>query len=809
MTGLFEDLRYTLRQLRKSPGFTVAVVLTLALGIGANTAIFSVIHAVLLRSLPYPDSGRLVILQEYSTQGGPPGSVSWMNYLDWRQRNQSFSDMAAYNTHDFNFTGAKKPEVIHAARVTSSFFSLCGATTVVGRAFRNEEDQPDADRTAILSYAFWRTHFAANSGVLGSSINLDGKPYSVIGVLPPDFNYFVRPVDLYVPAALSAGPGSNWLSRGNHPSLRVLARLRPGSSVSEARADMDVLAASLEKEYPEVNGGQRASVIPLYESRYGDVRPALLTLLAGVGCVLLIACVNVANLALARAAARRREFSVRAAIGAGRRRIIRQLLTESVLLALFGGAFGLLLASWSIHPLLALAPADIPRLSDTVIDRPVFLFNLAVALLTGILFGVAPAFETSRVDLTTSLRESAQASLGSLSGQRLRTGLLISEVAIAVVLVVASGLLGRSLLNALAVDPGFRADHLLAVDVNLPEYVYQTDSQQKAFLDQLLAQARQLPGVRAASAAMCPPLVGTCWSSIFILDDRPVPPVAELPVSAFNITDTDYFRSMGIPLVAGRWFTAADTATSTPVLVINETAARRFWPNQNPIGKRIKQGFPQDKEPFREVVGVVGDLKEDGPDQPQWAEMFQPEAQNTMTSFTLVLRTATEPMAVAPEVERIIHILDPDQPVYHVKAMTQYLTESLSRRKFAALLLGVFGALALLLAAVGTYGVISYVVAQRTREIGVRMALGARRNQVLAMVIFRGAKLAAIGVFLGVLAALVVTRAMASLLFGVSAADPWTFGVVTVLLAGVALTACYLPARRAAGVEPMVALRCE
>jgi putative ABC transport system permease protein len=809
MTGLLQDLRYALRQLRKSPGFTVAVVVTLALGIGANTAIFSVIHAVLLRSLPYPNSGSLMILQEYSTKGGPLGSVSWMNYLDWRRRNHSFLDMAAYNTHDFNFTGAKKPEVIHGARVTSSFFSLCGARTAIGRAFRSDEDQPDADRTAVLSYAFWRTHFAADTGVLGSSINLDGKPYTVIGVLSPDFSYFVRPVDLYLPAALSAGPGSNWLSRGNHPGLRVLARLRPGFSISEAHADMDVLTAALEKEYPDVNDGQRASVTPLYEARYGDVRPALLTLLAGVGCVLLIACANVANLALARAAARQREFSVRAAIGAGRRRILRQLLTESVLLALVGGACGLLLASWSIHPLLGLAPADIPRLSETVVDRSVFLFNLGIALLTGILFGVAPALVTSRVDLATSLGESAQASLGSLRGQRLRTFLLVSEVAAAVVLVVASGLLERSLWNALAVDPGFRADHLLAVDVNLPEYRYKTDAQQKAFLDQLLAQARQLPAVEAASAAMCPPLVGTCWNSIFVFDDRPVPPVAQLPVSAFNIADPDYFRSMGIPLIAGRWFTSADTATSAPVLLINETAARRWWPNQSPIGKHIKQGFPQDKEPFREVIGVVGDLKEEGPDQAQWAEMFQPEAQNTMTSFTLVLRTATEPMAISAEVEHLIHGLDPDQPVYHVKAMTQYLTESLSRRKFATLLLGLFGALALLLAAVGTYGVISYMVEQRTREIGVRMALGAQRSEVLTMVIFRGAKLTTIGVLLGALVALAVTRAMAGLLFGVSSVDPWTFGVATVLLSAVALAACYLPARRAAKVDPMVALRYE
>jgi putative ABC transport system permease protein len=809
MKGLFQDVPYAFRQLRKSPGFTAVVVLTLALGIGANTAIFSVIHAVLLRSLPYPDPGRLMILQEYATKDGYARSVSWMNYLDWRARNRSFSEMAAYNMRDFNLSGLEKPEVVHGARVTSPFFALTGATCVLGRAFSPEEDKPEANRTVALSYAFWRTHFGANSDVLGKTITLDGESYTILGVVRPDFGYFPRPISVYVPAALSAGPGSNWLQRGNHPGLQVLARLRPEASLHSARADVDVIMSALEKEFPDVNAGERANVTPVFASRYGDIKPVLLTLFGGVGCVLMIACANVANLALARAAARQREFSVRAAIGAGRLRIIRQLLTESILLALAGAALGLLLATWFLQPLVRLAPQGIPRLSDTAIDLPVFVFNFGIALLTGVLFGLAPAFQASRADLTVPLHEAAQASLGGVRGGRLRTGLLISEIAIAVVLVVFSGLLGRSLLKALAVDPGFRADHLLAIDVSLPEYRYKTDFEQKAFLDELLRRAQGLPGVESTSAVMCPPLVGSCWESIFLFDDRPVPPVAELPAATFNVVEPGYFRTINVPLIQGRPFNSSDTASSNRVVLINQTAARRWWPNQNPIGKRIKQGYPQDNAPFREIIGVVGDLKQSAPDQIESAEVFEPQAQNTMSSFTLMLRTAAEPMSLANDVERLIHSVDPDQPIYHVKAMTQYLSESLSQRKFATVLLALFGLLALLLAAVGNYGVISYLVEQRTREIGVRMALGAQRTEVQNMVVLRGARLAVIGVLLGIAMALLVTRALAGLLFGVGAADPWTFSAVTVLLIFVALFASYIPARRAAKVDPIIALRYE
>jgi putative ABC transport system permease protein len=808
MQRLLQDLGYALRMLIKAPGFSAVAVLTLALGIGANTAIFSVIHAVLLKSLPYPDADRLTILREYSVRAGGE-SVSWMDYLDWRQQNSSFAEMAAYNGNDFNWTGRGRPEVVHAARVTSSFFALTGATTILGRTFNAEEDKANVGRTAVVGYAFWRSHMGGDPGAVGESLTLDGEPYTVVGVLRPGFQYFTRPAELYVPAGLWTAAGSNWLVRGNHPGLEVLARLRPGATLATSRADMDTIMARIDKAFPESNSGQRASVKPLYEARFGNIQPALITLFAGVLCVLLIACANVANLSLARAAARQKEFAVRAAMGAGRRRIVRQLLTENILLALVGGGLGLVLAMEAIGPLVRLAPTDIPRLSETRMDPAVFLFSFGLALVTGILFGLAPAFQSSRVDLTAGLRESGHGATAGLRRQRLRTGLLIGEVAAAVVLVIASGLLTRSLLKALAVNPGFQMGNLLAIDTNLPLFKYKTDDQQLAFLNELLERARVLPGVESASAVLCPPLVGTCWDSIFYFQDRPVPPIAELPRAAFNIADTQYFRTLGVPLIEGRWFTALDTAKSTPVVVINQTAARRWWPHENPIGKRVKQGFPQDKTAFLEIVGVVGDLKQDGPDQEQWPEIFEPAAQNVMNAFTLVVRTKTEPLAEASAVEGAIHSLDADQPVYHVKTLTQYLAESLARRKFSALLLGVFGGLALLLAAVGIFGVIAYSVSQRTHEFGVRMALGAQSRSVLRMVMGQGAGLIALGLGIGLAAAAGVAQLMRNLLFAVAPFDVLTYAGVALLLAAIALLACAIPARRAMRVDPMVALRYE
>jgi predicted permease len=805
MGTLFEDVRYGFRMLRKNPGFTLIAVVTLALGIGANTAIFSVVRAVMLKSLPYPNPDRLMILDEYQEHTGRT-SVGWMNFLDWRAQNHSFEAMAAYRLDHRTLTGIGEPMLLRAGQVSASFFSILGANPVLGRVFTESEDQTGASPRAVLSYEFWRNHLGGDSSVLGRELTLDGVPFTVMGVLPPGFKYFQERVDLYIPIALE-GANPAWTNRENHPGLLVLARLKAASR-SGAQAEMATIMSRLEQEYPASNSGERTSLTPLADEQLASLRPTFYILLAAVGCVLLIACANVANLQLTRAAARQKEFAVRAAIGAGRARVIRQLLTESVLLASLGGGLGLLLARGTIAPLLRLAPQDIPRLADTAVDATVMLFAFGLSVLTGILFGIAPAFQSSRVKLGGVLKESGATVTSSRSRQSLRSGLFVSEVALAVVLVVACGLLIRSLLKAQAVNPGFNADHVLALDVLLPAKQYDTGEQKDHFFAQALDRLRALPGVTSASAVLCPPIVGTCWTSVYLVSDRPVPPQAEIPNSVFNVATPDYFRTMQVPLLQGRLFAASDDAKAPPVIIINQTLADKWWPHQSPLGKRIKQGFPQDKSPYREIVGVVRDLKQDGPDGQQLPEVFEPMAQNPSEAMTVVARTGPDPLTLAKAAENAIQSVDKDLPVSAIQPMTQYVSESLARRRFSTLLLGLFGGLALVLAAVGIYGVMAYTVAQRTREIGIRTALGAQRSQIL-LILGRGGILALAGVGLGLASALGLTRLMASLLYGVRATDPWTFAGVAILLTLVALAACYIPARRATKVDPMVALRYE
>jgi len=804
MGTLFEDLRYGLRMLRKNPGFTVVAVLTLALGIGANTAIFSVVHAVMLKSLPYPDSDRLMILDEYQEHAGR-SSVGWMNFLDWRAQSHSFDAMAAYRMDHRSLTGIGEPTLLRAGEVSAPFFSMLGAQPIMGRVFTESEDNPGASPKAVLSYEFWRNRLSGDPGVLGRELTLSGTPFTVVGVLPASFKYFQERVDLYIPVGLE-GARPAWIIRGNHPGLLVLARLKDVSR-SAAQAEMATIMGRLERQYPASNSGERASVTPLSEEQLDGLRPTFYTLLAAVGCVLLIACANVANLQLSRTAARQKEFAVRAAIGAGKARVMRQLLTESLLLALLGGGLGLLLARWTTAPLLRLAPQDIPRLAETGIDAGVMLFTFGISVLTGILFGIAPAFQSSHINPNGALRESGSTVTSGRSRQTLRAGLFVSEVAMAMVLVVACGLLIRSLLKAQAVNPGFNADHVLALDVLLPPHQYQTDEQKAHFFEQALQRIRALPGVTSASAVHCPPLIGTCWNSVYLVSDRPVPRQAELPKSVFNIADPNYFQTMQIPLLQGRRFAESDDAKAPPVIIVNQTLANMWWPNQSPLGKRIKQGFPQDKNPYREIVGVVGDLKQDGPDAQQLPEGFEPVAQSPIEAMTIVVRTEPDPLTLAKAAENAIQSVDKDLPLSAIQPMTQYLSESLARRRFSTLLLGLFGGLALLLAAVGIYGVMAYTVAQRTHEIGIRTALGAQRSHILRLILGRGGVLALTGVGLGFVFALGLTRLMASQLYGVRAKDPLTFGGVAMLLVIVALGACYIPARRATRVDPMVALR--
>ena len=807
LDSLLQDLRYGARMLAKSPGFTIAVLLTLTLGIGANTAIFSVVRAVLLKALPFPEPHRLVVVDEFHVRNGNQ-TVSWMDFLDWREQTREFDALAAYCQAHYSLTGRGDPVLLRAGLVSAPFFSLLGAKPLLGRTFTPDEDRPGAERKTVLSYELWRDHFGANPAVIGETLVLSGAVYTVIGVMPPDFKFFIRSTDLYMPVGLK-GDDSDWVVRGNHVGIRALGRLKPGATLERARGEMDALMLRLEKQYAVTNSGVRASVVQLYEARLGEIRPALLTLLAAVGCVLLIACGNVANLQLARSAARRKEFAIRTALGAARTRVLRQLLTESVLLSLLGGVLGLALAYEMLGPLLRLAPRDIFRLDETSLDSGVLLFTFGVAVLAGIFFGLAPAWQATRVDLDSALKESRRSATPGRSAQRLREGLFVLEVALALVMVVASGLLVRSFLGAQAVNPGFAPDHLLTVEIDPLASKYVGREQWRQFFTQAVERIRAVPGVRSASAVFCPPIAGSCWGSIYQVADRPIPPRAEIPRSLFNVAFPGYFRMMGIPLLEGREFNEADSANSPPVIIINQSFARRWWPNQSALGKRIKQGFPEDDSPYREIVGVVGDVKQEGLDGGQMPEVFFSAHQEPANSMVLMVRTEAEPMALAVAAVKEIHALDRDLPVARVQPMTQYLAESLARRRFTTLLLAIFGALALLLAAVGVYGVMAYGVAQRTHEFGLRMALGAQKGQVLKLVLGRGLRLALFGVVIGLAASAALTRLMASQLFGVTPQDPLTFACVSLLLSGVALLACYLPARRAMRVEPMTALRYE
>ncbi len=808
MSTLMQDLRYALRTLVRTPGFTAIAVATLALGIGANTAIFSVVHAVLLRRLPYPEPDRLVVMRERHIHHGGEMGVAWPTFLDWRTQARSFQGMAGFRTDHLMLSGAGAPEMLRSAQVSAPFFPLLGVSPALGRAFDEADDRPGASPVALLSHGVWKRRFGGDPSVVGRAVQLDATPHTIVGVLPRSFAFFADAVDIYTPVGLM-GSRRGWLDRGNHSAMRVLARLAPAASLEGAGREMETIMLQLEKEYPQSNSGQRATIAFLDDAMFRDFRAALWILLAAVGVVLLIACANIAHLLLARASARRREFAIRTAIGAGRARIVRQLLTESLLLSAIGGALGVVLAAWALGPLLRLAPPEIPRLADTRIDTAVLLFTLAASTLTGLIFGLAPAAQASRSDPQTTLRESGNTATGGTARQRLRSALFVSEVALAFVLAVASGLLLRSLRRVEGVSPGLETDGVLALDVYLPEATYKTDEEQRRFYERGLEEIRHLPGVESASASMCTPVVGQCWGSVYLVSDRPVPRQSELPTSPFNMVESSYFQTMRVPLKKGRFFDATDTPTSPPVVVINEKMARKWWPNESPLGKRIKQGFPQNDAPFREIVGVVGDVPQSGLDAEIRTEVFLPMAQDPEPALTLLVRTGRSPMSMAKPVIGAIHALDKDQAVTAVQPMTQYIAESLARRRFHTLLLGAFGALALLLAAVGIYGVVSYGVAQRTREIGIRTALGAKRGDVLRLVFHHSLRLAAIGIVIGAVAAVGLTRFLSSLLFGVGPTDPLTFGGVAFVVTGVVALACARPARRAMAVDPATVLRSE
>ena len=806
MDHLRQDLLYALRRLVKAPAFTVVAVVTLALGIGANTAIFSVVNGVLLKPLPYPESERLVGV--YHTANGRRAVMSGPNFTDVARTATSFENAAAISTGRMILTGQGEPIRIPVANVSASLFNVLRVRPILGRTFNADENTPGRTSIVVLSYGLWQQRFGGDPDVVGRRIQLDGVSREVVGVTPQGFSY---PADRQ--AWLPVEYDQNFVTRQRGAwYLDVVARLKPGVTTQQSATEVETIGRNLAREYPDADAEIGMTTYPLREAMVGDIRRAVFVLLGAVGFVLLIACANVANLLLARAAAREPEMAVRTALGAGRGRLVRQLLTESIILALVGAAFGLLLAVWGVEFLTSLKPQGIPRLDNIRIDGAVVLFTMAIAVVTGVLFGVAPAFTATR-GLTASLKEGGRGAVTARGGARLRGALVVAELALAVMLLAGAGLLMRSFIKLQAVDPGFRPEQALTFELTLPEARYKEDPQIISFFDRLLPRLRALPGVRAAAAVMGLPLSGMDFVISFEVEGRPPVPPSQRPAMQVRVATPDYFSTIGIPLKRGRGFSDDDRQGTTPVVLITETAARMFFPNEDPIGKTIKLGWGRGGGARRraggEVVGIVGDVKEAGLDEPNPPHIYMPLRQWPVGFMSIVVKTATPPPTLADAARTEVYAVDPNLPVSNVRTLDEIVARSISQPRFYMLLLAIFAGVALALAAIGIFGVLSYAVAQRTREIGIRMALGAQQHTVIGLVVREAMLLVAFGVASGTIAALVLSRTMTKMLFSVAPTDPATFAIVAAGLLAVALLASYLPARRATRVDPVVALRTE
>jgi len=797
MNTLLQDLRYGVRVLLKKPGFTLVTVITLALGIGANTAIFSVVNAVLLKPLPFKDSERLVMVWNRGAEaaGGDRTPLALADLLDWRAGSRSFDEIGAFQFIMFNYTSSESPERIQAAGVTANFLSMLGVLPSLGRTFLADEERPGGPRVALLSDGFWRKYFAADPQVLGRTINLNGTAFNVIGVMPAALDFPTKEVQLWT--ALQLPPPTR---RGPY-FLRGVARLKDGVTVEQARAETRTIKSSFEGQPFNFN------LLPVNEFIVGDVRLALLVLLVAVTLVLLIAAVNVANLMLVRSAGRVKEMSIRAALGASRARLIRQLLTESLLLALAGGVLGVLWATWGIRLLLKLAPESIPRLDQIGIDGRVLGWTALVSLLAGVLFGLAPAWQSSRLNLNEAT--GGRGTTESPGKRRWRDLLVVSELALAVMLLIGAGLLVKSFWRLQRVDAGVNPERVLTMQLALRGQRYADARQVDAFYPRLLERVQALPGVRAAAVSNSLPPENTEFSSGFTIEGRPAIPHQIPPIAYFIRVSPDYFRTLSIPLRRGRYFSAADSADAPLVAIINETMARQFFPHEDPLGHRLNTG--DERQPtWWQIVGVVGDVKYTGLADETQPALYQPLVQATSWNVFLSIKTETsDPLGLAAAVRNEIRSLDGELPVAQVGTLEQRFATAVAQPRFRTTLIALFAALALMLAVVGIYGVISYSVTQRTHEIGVRLALGAQTSEVLKLVLKQGAALAVMGVVIGLGASLALTGLLKKLLFNVSTTDWPTFSAIPLLLAAVALLACYLPARRAAQVDPMVALRYE
>jgi putative ABC transport system permease protein len=799
MNSLLLDLRYGLRMLRTRPGFTFVAVVTLALGIGANTAIFSVVNAVLLRQFPYPHAERLVTMRS---------NMSLPDLTDVQAQSRSFEEAGGVVMQALDFTGGAEPVQVQAGLSTAGVFNVLGAAPILGRNISAEEDQFGGERVVVLSYRFWQRQFGGDAGVVGRQIPLSGNNYTVIGVLPQSFDAPRESPEVWVSLRVVNPLAAK--ARGVH-FMRTYWRLKPGVTVGQAQADVAAVDQSLEQLYPEENKGRRNRLMSLHERVAGDTRPALLMLFGAVGLVLLIACANFANLLLARATSREREIVIRAALGAGRNRLIRQLLTESVLLSLLGGACGLLLALWGIELLQTLKPANLPRLSTVGIDGTVLFFTLAVSVLTGLVFGLVPALNASRLDVNEALKEGGRSATAGRARHRFSNVLVVSEIALALVLLVGAGLLIKGFWRLRSVEPGFAADNLLTMRVELPEARYKEIPRQTQFRERALEAVNALPGVEAAMVSEIP-LSGDSLFHNFLIEGRPPISPGEEPELYTRTIAGDYFRTMRIPLLKGRDFTKEDREGSPLVGVINEAMARQYFPEQDPVGARVRWARQEGEPKWITIVGVVGDVKHFGLDQAEEAALYTPYAQLFQPWkrwMSIVVRSNGDPATITSMVKAQIWTIDKQIPVTKVRTMTEVMAASVASKRFMMTLLAVFAAIALTLATVGIYGLMSYSITERTHEFGIRMALGAQARDVLRMVLGQGLRLIAVGIALGLAGAFALTRVMHSLLFGVSTADPATFVVVSLLLTVVALLACFIPARRATKVDPMVALRYE
>jgi putative ABC transport system permease protein len=811
---LMNDLRHAFRQLIKSPGFTLVAVITLALGIGANSAIFSGIDAVLLRSLPFPNPDRLAMV--WATAPQHPGEdkqvQSYPDFLDLRAQNHTFSALAAFSTASAIWGTGQNAEDVPGLAATSDIFDVLGVRPQLGRGFSPEDEKLGATRVVVISHAFWKRYFGGDPNIIGRQVTMADKPYTVTGVMPPGWKFPVEEDAINWIAPLYPmffGPPPNPIDRRGAHFLPVVGRMKPGMSLQTASADLQTIASQLSKQYADTNAGRTERAVSLQSDIVGDVKPALLVLLAAVGLVLLIACANVANLFLARAATREREMAIRTALGASRFQIVRQLLLETMLLALLGGGAGLLLAWWSTDTLVAFGPAGLPRLGEIQVNGAVIAFTFAITCLTSLIFGLVPALQASRPEVEQSLRETARGSTGGRRSQRLRSAFVVSQFALSLVLLVSAGLLIRSFAQLRAVQPGFEAHGVVTLWQALPKARYGEVDQQTQFFDKLLAKFKSAPGIEEAGIVSPLPFSGNSQSRTFTVVGKPAPPKGMELAASLITTIGAYYRSMRIPLKSGRLFTARDNKNSQPVLLINDTFAKKYFPNENPIGQRVQLG-EIGEEPPREIIGVVGTTKHENLAESDAAEFYLAFAQNPDRFSYIVVRTSqAEPAGLESMLRRAVLEIDSQQFVPKLKPLPELVSQTLSQSRFNTGLLGAFAAIAILLAAVGIYGVIAYSVTQRTKEIGIRMALGAQRKQMLAMILRQSLTMAAIGIGLGLFGAFAATRLLSALLFGVGTTDLLTYGAVVILLGAAALLAGFFPARRAMKVDPVIALRYE